>query len=253
MQSLFRTDNITRQFIFYNVLIITPFSLLFLMYQVARIFGVDDIIMPGLVYNGINELFTFVGALILVINMLLLLRFLFRSHFLRGYEPSSLGFEDSSTLASMERKLASETETIRETLEKRIRALESQLDKNGSEDISSVTERVVTAKVSELIGSDIVGVIGKGLAAQATDYAKRVNLLKTVTDLFNTSHTRIKDHAVSAEKTAQVYRRMGMLLAWAGIILAGINLLVFYNEILSGGGGDPLVAPPPAARRNRGR
>ena len=193
MQSLFRTDNITRQFIFYNVLIITPFSLLFLMYQVARIFGVDDIIMPGLVYNGINELFTFVGALILVINMLLLLRFLFRSHFLRGYEPSSLGFEDSSTLASMERKLASETETIRETLEKRIRALESQLDKNGSEDISSVTERVVTAKVSELIGSDIVGVIGKGLAAQATDYAKRVNLLKTVTDLFNTSHTRIKD------------------------------------------------------------
>src|SRR3989339_1661756 len=62
MQSLFRTDNITRQFIFYNVLIITPFSLLFLMYQVARIFGVDDIIMPGLVYNGINELFTFVGA-----------------------------------------------------------------------------------------------------------------------------------------------------------------------------------------------
>lgn len=134
-------------------------------------------------------------------------------------------------MGSMERSLSSEIQTLRNQTDRRFKELEQRSAQVDDETIQSVAEVAVREKLDQEIGEDIVSALGKKVSEQASDYARRSVVRDAIIELFDTSQSRINGHANSMERSAARFRSFGIWLAFFGVVLAAINLLVFYIEI----------------------
>lgn len=177
---------------------------------------------------------TFVG----LVSFLLLLTYSWRTYLRRLLFPEldRRNQDNSSELASMERQLSAQIQTVRRELEEQISAGETTLPFSDGQNFREVAEGIVQEKLDKQLSGQIVETLGERVAQQAADHAKRKEVRQFLNDLFNNSRTRIGDQAKSAEDAARLFRRVGLFLAFAGIILAGVNLIIFYADVSSQGG-----------------
>ncbi len=139
----------------------------------------------------------------------------------------------SSSLASLARTLSSEIETLRKETTQKFKAFESDSTRALEGNISALAEEFVHKKIKEEIGEDIVSVIGKQVANKSLDYARRASVKEIIIERFDGSKNYIEEHAESAKYNARMFRRWGIMLAIGGIVLATLNLFVFYFELFT--------------------
>ena len=189
-----------------------------------------DFFFSDLSGNMLLLLGTFVG----LASFFLLLTYLWHTYLRRLLFPELDGRNpgNSSELASMERQLLAQIQTVRRELEEQISAREATLSFSDGEDFKEIAEGIVQEKIDKQLSGQIVETLGERVAQQAADHAKRKEVRQFLNDLFNSSRTRIGDQAKSAEDAARLFRWVGLFLAFAGIILAGVNLIIFYTDVL---------------------
>lgn len=148
-------------------------------------------------------------------------------------EPEKKPETSSESIASLERTLSAQMDTLRQKMEKRFKDYEAlQADQDKIDELFS-------EKLDKTLDGDIVERLGEKVAQQAEGYAKHVSrqkmregVLQQIKDQFNMSCERLLEHAERAEKSSEQFLKRGLLLAICGIAVAIFNVVMFYIPIV---------------------
>ena len=154
--------------------------------------------------------------------------------------------DDSSSIASMERSLSSEIETLRNQMNRRFEEVDNNSFLINESEIQIIAEDAVREKIEQEIGEDLVSVIGEKVSQQASDFSKRSLVRKFIIELFDTSQSRINSHARTMENTAVLFRFFGIALAISGVVVAVANVIYFFLHPSL----NPLIQPTIALGAN---
>ncbi len=140
------------------------------------------------------------------------------------------GAADFSELASAEREQSSAIESLRRDLVSRIDSLEKKTNNLDISELTANADAIIEVKLDEELGSDIVAALGERVAKQAKDHADRIRLIQSISDLFNLNRIRILDQTLAAQRTAVLFRLIGLALSLSGIAIAAYSLILYFSE-----------------------
>ena len=153
--------------------------------------------------------------------------------------------DNSTSSASMERSLSSKLQTVREELENtksRINSLERASTKVTDETVGPIVDRLVNDRMNSELDGEAAEKIGKMLNEKAQKRVDYARVRKLIEDIFNNSETRVSDHSRSAEKSAILFKWIGIILAISGLGAAAFAFVEHYGTF-----GSMAPASPPQA------
>jgi vacuolar-type H+-ATPase subunit H len=214
---------------FLSTIILLIYSLSYLVYYIITLLN------PSISNNSENSTtYFYLTLILLLLTTFVILVKLDILPIDKGINETKNSNSEESNIASMERSLSSEIQTLREEMNSRLEKASAASQKIDANLVQEIAESAVQERLDEELGENIVEAIGKKVASQTHDFAKKSSTIDTINRLFDVSQTRVNEHAHLAKTSSTTFRRVGFLLAWVGVLIAIGNAALFYYELYSG-------------------
>lgn len=161
--------------------------------------------------------------------------FLYNEYRKNPYKDS---YEINASSAEAERDFGSQLQSLRREFEDTAQRAAQTAANRLSSDLDSRITRQVEVKVDNIIGDDVVKLVGAQLAKGADEYTWRETMREDLIDRFNTTRNRVDELAVKAQKSANIFRILGIILALLGLGLIGWKFVMFLAADFKVSGND---------------